>query len=280
METREASPPPTRPRSDRLFWGVTVAVCAAYLLLLAAMILADSAYMLKAPAPEADKSPSTHPIAEALADPNIRYSIRLTLVSCTITSLLSLAVATPIGYLLSRSRFHAKPLIDTALDIPLVLPPLVIGLSLLMLFQWLPAAWREAVVYQQPAVILAQFVVASALAIRTMRSTFDQIDPRLEQVALTLGASRLQAFGWVVLPEARPGMLTAGMLAWARSLGEFGPLLVFAGATRGKTEVLSTTVFLELSIGDLRGAVAVSLLMIVVAIAVLTLARVAGARWV
>ena len=111
-----------------------------------------------------------------------------------------------------------------------------------------------------------------------MRATFDQIDARREQVALTLGCTRAQAFGYVVLPEAWRGILTAGTLAWARALGEFGPLLIFAGATRHKTEVLSTTVFLELSIGDLEAAVAVSLIMVVAAIAVLIIARMFGTR--
>jgi molybdate transport system permease protein len=82
----------------------------------------------------------------------------------------------------------------------------------------------------------------------------------------------------VTLPEARRGVLTAATLAWARALGEFGPILVFAGATRLKTEVLSTTVFLELSIGHLEAAVAVSLLMIAAAVAVLLLVRYLGAE--
>ena len=85
-------------------------------------------------------------------------------------------------------------------------------------------------------------------------------------------------FSRVVLPETRRGMMTAGTLAWARSLGEFGPLLIFAGATRGKTEVLSTTVFLELSIGNLAAAVAVSLIMVFAAVAVLAVARIWGSR--
>jgi molybdate transport system permease protein len=156
---------------------------------------------------------------------------------------------------------------------------LVVGLSLLILFQFWPfnlsSRW---VVYQIPAVILAQFMVAAAFAVRTMRQTFDQIDPRHEQVALTLGCTRAQAFGMVVLPEAAQGMLTAATLAWARSLGEFGPLLVFAGATRNKTEVLSTTVFLELSIGNLEAAVAVSLIMVLAAVTVLVIARTWGDR--
>jgi molybdate transport system permease protein len=219
-----------------------------------------------------------NPMVAALRTPEIRYSIQLSLVSCTITAILSLWIAIPIGYLLSRHRFFGRNLVDAILDIPIVLPPLVVGLSLLILFQFLPRAFREAVVYEIPAVILAQLMVACAFAVRTMRATFDQIDPRREQVALTLGCSRAQAFGMVVLPEAKRGILTAGTLAWARALGEFGPLLIFAGATRNKTEVLSTTVFLELSIGDLEAAVAVSLIMVAAAVIVLMVARIWGTR--
>ncbi len=219
-----------------------------------------------------------NPITAALAKPDIRYSIKLSLISCTISAILSLWVAIPIGYLLSRYQFFGRNLLDAILDIPIVLPPLVVGISLLILFQYMPPWIRERVVYQVPAVILAQFAVACAFAVRTMRATFDQIDARREQVALTLGCSRAQAFGMVVLPEAWRGILTAGTLAWARSLGEFGPLLIFAGATRNKTEVLSTTVFLELSIGDLGAAVAVSLIMVVAAVIVLVVARLWGTR--
>jgi molybdate transport system permease protein len=167
------------------------------------------------------------------------------------------------------------------IDIPIVLPPLVIGLSLLMLFRTPVGQFIEQyvrVVYEIPSVILAQFSVACAFAVRTMLVTFEEINPRQEQVALTLGCSRAQAFFRVALPEARRGMLTAATLAWARSLGEFGPILVFSGATRMRTEVLSTSVFLELSIGNLEAAVAVSLLMIVMALAVLTIARLFGLR--
>src|SRR5262249_34492503 len=158
------------------------------------------------------------------------------------------------GYLLSRYPFPGKWLVDAVLDIPIVLPPLVIGLSLLILFQtppgqalegWLRRRTGVQITYAVPSVILAQFAVACAFAVRTLRVTFDQINPRREQVALTLGCSRSQAFWLVVLPEAHRGIITAATLAWARALGEFGPILVFSGATRLKTEVLSTTVFLE-----------------------------------
>jgi molybdate transport system permease protein len=127
-------------------------------------------------------------------------------------------------------------------------------------------------------VVLAQFTVSAAFAVRTMRVTFDQISPRTEDIARTLGCSRRQAFWYVTLPEARRGVLAAFTLAWARALGEFGPILVFCGATRMRTEVLSTSVFLELSIGNLEAALAVSLLMIAVAVAVLVVMRSFGLR--
>ena len=219
-----------------------------------------------------------NPVTDALQKPEIQYSIRLTLISCTITTIVSLWVAVPIGYLMSRHDFFGRNFIDAVMDIPIVLPPLVVGLSLLILFQFVPVELRELVVYQIPGVVLAQFAVACAFAVRTMRATFDHIDARHEQVALTLGCARAQAFGMVVLPEAKRGMLTAGTLAWARSLGEFGPLLIFAGTTRFKTEVLSTTVFLEMNNGDLGAAVAVSLIMVAAAVMVLVLARAWGTR--
>ena len=134
------------------------------------------------------------------------------------------------------------------------------------------------VTYEIPSVILAQFMVACAFAVRTMRVTFDQIHKRYEHVALTLGCNRGQAFWFVVFPQCRRGLLAAGTLAWARSLGEFGPILIFSGATRLRTEVLPTTVFLEFSTGHLEGAVSASLIIIAAAMIVLVLARVFGLK--
>jgi ABC-type sulfate transport system permease component len=134
------------------------------------------------------------------------------------------------------------------------------------------------VTYEIPSVILAQFMVACAFAVRTMRVTFDQIDTRFESVALTLGCTRAQAFWQVVFPQTHRGLLAAGTLAWARALGEFGPILIFSGSTRMKTEVLPTTVFLEMTTGNIAGAVAASLVMIVAAMIVLIIARTFGLR--
>lgn len=265
---RPARPPAPPVPSDVPFYVALALLGGTYLVLLAAMLVADLGYT------------SPGHLLRALRSPEIQYAIRLSLLSCSLTTLLSLWVAVPIGYLMARVRFPGQSLVDALLDVPIVLPPLVIGLSLLILFQTPPGRALERLVpitYAVPSVILAQFMVACAFAVRTMRATFEQMNPRAEQVALTLGCSRSQAFWAVVLPEARRGLVTAGTLAWARSLGEFGPILVFSGATRLKTEVLPTTVFLELSVGNLEAAVAVSLLMIAAAVAVLVVIRRFGA---
>jgi molybdate transport system permease protein len=270
---------------DRFFLASMGVVGGTYVLLVLLMMIADAAYMLKGEGWH--QIVFENPILLALRKPEIRYSIELSLVSCTLSALLSLFVAIPIGWLLSRFRFRGRNLVDAVLDIPIVLPPLVIGLSLLILFQFWPftaqipligKSLNELVVYQIPAVVLAQFAVAAAFAVRTMKATFDEINPRCEQVALTLGCTRMQSFTRVAVPEAGRGILTAFTLAWARALGEFGPLLIFAGATRNKTEVLSISVFLEMSIGDVEAAVAVSLIMVFAAVAVLLVTRMWGAR--
>lgn len=273
------SHPPEQPAHQRRHWpffAVMGAIGGSYVVLVAVLLLADAAFI----APQ-------H-VVRVLSKPEIRAALRLTLLTCTISSILSLWVATALGYLLSRFRFRGRGVIDTLVDLPVVLPPLVLGLSLLIVFHsswggvsletWLRTHWGWQITYAVPAVILAQFTVACAAAVRIMRVTFDQIDPRAEQVARTLGCSRGQAFLQVALPQAGRGMVAAFTMAWARSLGEFGPIMVFAGATRLKTEVLSTSVFLEFNAGELESAVAVSLLMVALAGAVLIVLRAVGSE--
>ncbi|MDB4331597.1 ABC transporter permease [bacterium] len=261
-------------RSDTPFFVVMGGISSCFVLLIVLLLLADLRFA------------SLAEFKAALFKPEIRFAFQLTILSCTAAALLSIWVATPLGYLLARYRFPGRTLVDTIVDIPIVLPPLVLGLSLLILFHqpffgWEIEEWFRddlgfPITYRWPAVVLAQFSVACAFAVRTMRVTFDQIDPRAEDVARTLGCTRGQAFLQIALPQAWRGMIAATTIAWARALGEFGPILVFAGATRMRTEVLSTTVFLELSIGNLDAAVAVSLLMVAMAVVVLVVLRLLG----
>lgn len=249
------------------FWVGLVLVAGLYLFFLLAMLFATAVY----------SSPSD--LLKAMGSREIQHSVLLSLITCSITALLSLLVAVPTGYLMARARFPGKSVVEAALDIPIVLPPMVMGLCLLILFQTPIGQILQSgirITYTVYAVILAQFVIGAAFAVRTMRGTFDHLSSRPEDVAMTLGCSRGQAFWLVTLPAARKGMFAAATVAWARSLGEFGPILVFAGATRMKTEVLPTTVWLELSVGNLEAAVAVSLLMVAFAMIVLVAVKWAG----
>lgn len=269
---------PRAPRSslprDAVFFLIMGGISSSFVLLIALMLLADIWFV------------SWKDFQQALLKPEIRSSLELTILTCTVSAVWSLWVATPLAYLLSRYRFPGRWLVDAIVDIPIVLPPLVLGLSLLILFHlkigdWQLDAWlRDSlgfqVAFRWPAVVLAQFAVSCAFAVRTMRVTFDQINPRAEQVARTLGCSRAGAMLKVALPQSWRGMIAAGTIAWSRALGEFGPIMVFAGTTRMKTEVLSTSVFLELSIGELNAAVAISLVMVAIAATVLIVLRLLG----
>lgn len=269
-------------------------------------------------------------LLQTLANEEIQSAIGLSFRTSLATALLSVLVAVPVGYFMSRFEFRGKALLDSLIDVPVLLPPLTVGLSLLLIFNqlslsttlgilamgfvisffgtWVGKAPRQVVVFfglvtviltlgafwwldeevtaegalgeagipvtfRPIAVVLAQFPVAAAFSIRMMRTHFDEINPRLESVAMTLGCHRGMIFRQVILPISGRAVLAAGTMAWARALGEFGPILVFAGATRGRTEVLSTSVYLELTIGNISGAAALSLLMIALAVSAIFATR-------
>ncbi|MEX2581598.1 MAG: ABC transporter permease [Verrucomicrobiales bacterium] len=253
-------------RKDFFFVAALAVMGGSYLVLIVAMLAAQLGY-------------TDYPLLlEILGNERLTYAIKLSLISCTVSTILSVLVAVPLAYLLCRVPFPGKGLVNAVLDIPIILPPLVIGLALLMLFQTPVGRFIQSyvtVTYAIPGLILAQFTVACAFAVRTMMTAFSEIDVRREQVALTLGCSRAQAFNWIVVPEARRGMVAAATIAWARAMGEFGPVLVFAGTTSMRTEVMPTAVFLELNVGNLRTATALALYMIVFSMVVLLLMRLA-----
>jgi molybdate transport system permease protein len=217
---------------------------------------------------------------EVLHSREIRAATWLSLWTTTLATLISLAFAVPMGYALSRYRFPGRAIVDTIVDIPIVFPPLVMGLSLLVFFSSAIGLGIEAAglkfVYQRSGIVLAEFLVAAPFGIRAIRTTFDDIDRRQEEVALTLGYTTAQAFWRVAVPNARGGIISGAILTWARAFGVFGPLVVFVGAVRMRTEVLPTTIYLEASIGRIEVALAVALLMIGIAGVALILIRLFG----
>jgi molybdate transport system permease protein len=253
-----------------LFSAGIFAVLGLFVTALAALIVGDALHTNRSA------------VDEALHTPEIRAALWLTLWTTTLAALISLALAVPIGYALSRYRFPGRLLVDTMVDLPIVFPPLVMGVSLLVLCRSPIGLWLESVgiefIYQRSGIVLAQVFVAASFGIRTIKATFDDIDRREEDVAQTLGCTRGQAFWQVALPNAREGIVAGAILAWARAFGMFGPLMVFVGAVRMRTEVLSTTVYLETSVGHIELALAVALFMIVVATGALILIRLFGGR--
>jgi molybdate transport system permease protein len=164
--------------------------------------------------------------------------------------LVSLPPGVALGWLLARRRFAGKAALETVLNLPLVLPPVVTGYLLLLLLGrrgwvggWLESAFGIQVAFTPAAAVIAGAVVGFPLLVRAVRVAFAGVDPRLYQAARSLGAGPLDAFWSVSLPLARPGVLGGAVLAFARSLGEFGATLLFAGSFPGR-RTLAVQVYL------------------------------------
>jgi len=220
--------------------------------------------------------PST--LMSAFFSEEIQFAVALTLITATVATILSLIVAIPAAYVLSRATFLGKDLVDALINIPIALPPVALGTALLIFFtNTPPGVFIDnsiiKFVFEPPGIVLAQFSVISVLAVRLMKPVFDGIDPRYEKVARTLGHGELGSFMRVTLPLARDGVFGAAVLSWARAMGEFGATVTLAGATRFKTETLPIAMFLNLSVANLGSAMAIVLILLGITVSVLLLSR-------
>ncbi|MHC4461029.1 MAG: ABC transporter permease [Planctomycetota bacterium] len=256
---------PVKSWRGRLFVAagfVFVVVFVAFILLL---IIADIFYI------------DSKAVLTVLTSRFIRHALWMSIWTSITTVLLSLLFAIPIGFMLSRFQFRGRLLVDAVVDLPIIFPPLVAGLTLLVFFsqtafgRWIQEDLGIEFVFQPKGIVLCQFLVSASFAIRSAKTAFDDVDRRFENVAMTLGCSQWGSFRFVSLPLAANGIIAGGILTWARAFGLFGPLIIFVGSFRGRTEVLSTAVFLEQSVGNLEVALAVALLMILVALIALTI---------
>jgi molybdate transport system permease protein len=155
--------------------------------------------------------------------------------------LLSLPFGVALGWVLARRAFPGKFLVEALLNLPLVVPPVVVGFGLLLLLGrrgpiggWLERTFGLEIAFTWFAAALAGAVMGFPLLVRAVRLAFQSTDPRFYQIARSLGARPLDAFLTVSLPLARPGVLAGVVLAFARGLGEFGATLVFAGSATGR----------------------------------------------
>lgn len=179
----------------------------------------------------------------------ISYITLLTVAMATAATLLILPVGLLLAWLLARGRFRGRTLVETAVSLPLVMPPVATGLLLLMLLAprgplggVLDRAGIE-VVFTRKAVVLAMAVMGLPLLVRTARAGFEQVDHRYEAVAATLGARPLRVFATITLPLALPGVVAGAVLCFARAIGEFGATMMVAGSIPGSTRTLAVAIY-------------------------------------
>ncbi|MET8577704.1 molybdate ABC transporter permease subunit [Streptomyces sp. NPDC005012] len=217
-----------------------------------------------------------------LGEPRVWEALRLSLLSATAATALCLVLGVPLAWVLARTDFPGRGLLRALVTLPLVLPPVVGGVALLM------ALGRDGLVgrllddwfgvtlpFTTAGVIVAEAFVAMPFLVISVEGTLRAADPRFEEAAATLGASRFTAFRRVTLPLIAPGVAAGAVLAWARALGEFGATITFAGNFPGRTQTMPLAVYLALQ-SDPAAAVALSLVLLAVSVAVLGAMR---ERW-
>ncbi len=224
---------------------------------------------------------------ELLRTAQVRQALTLSLWTSAVTVVLALLFGTPVAYLLARARFPGHAVVDALIDLPIVLPPTVAGVALLTAFGRRGLlgepieAWTGLTFgFTTTAVIMAQLLVAAPFYVRAAKSGFEATDAITERVAYTLGASRLRTFFRITVPQAWPALLAGIVLCWARSMGELGATLIFAGNLEGKTQTMPLAVLsaFEGSSLGLPGAIALSLILLAVALVVLVLFRLVSRR--
>ncbi|HZM73802.1 MAG TPA: ABC transporter permease [Candidatus Polarisedimenticolia bacterium] len=245
--------------------GILVAFLGLPILVLIGRSLADGALgaVLARPA-----------VFDALA-----LSLRTTAASVAIAVILGL----PLAFILARRRFRGSALLETAIDLPIVLPPSVAGLGLLLVFgrrgllgESLDAAGL-AIPFTTVAVVLAQAFVAIPLFVRSARAGIAAVDRDLEDAARVDGAGESAVARWITIPLALPAIGAGLVMAWARALGEFGATIMFAGNLTGRTQTLPLVVYSEFQGGDLDASIAAAAVLVIAAFAVLVAVR--TLRW-
>lgn len=181
--------------------------------------------------------------------------IRLSLKVSAVAVGLSLPLAFVLAWALARGRFPGKVLLDALVHLPLVLPPVVTGWFLLIAFgpqgpagRWLEAWLGLTFLFRWTGAALAAAVMALPLMVRAIRLSLEAVDPKLEQAAMTLGASRWRTFRTITLPLALPGVIAGAVLGFARSLGEFGATITFVSNIPGETQTLPLAIYSALQI--------------------------------
>ena len=222
-------------------------------------------------------------LVAALGDPVVLDALSLSLGTTAVSLVLTVALGAPFAYVLARRRFRGSALLETVVDLPIVLPPSVAGLALLLVFgrRGLVGSSLEVIGLTIPfttiAVILAQVFVAAPFFVRSARAGFAAVDRDLEDAARVDGAAERQVLRWITVPLARSALAAGLVMSWARALGEFGATIMFAGNIAGRTQTLPLVVYGEFGAGDLDASIAAAAILVLAAFGVLIAVRLL--RW-
>lgn len=214
-----------------------------------------------------------------LTAPGVLDALRLSLVTATLATALCVAVGVPLAWLLARTRFPGRRVVRALVTVPLVLPPVVGGVALLLVFGrrgvlggWLDATFGITLPFTTAGVVLAEAFVALPFLVLSVAGALRGADLRLEEAAATLGADRLTTFRRITLPLIAPGVAAGAVLCWARALGEFGATITFAGNFPGRTQTMPLAVYLALET-DPQAAIVLSLVLLAVSVLILASLR-------
>ena len=265
-EALESSRSVSLPRSPvlltllgRLIIALSVAVCVSFL------SLPLIALLLRVP-------PDSLP--KYLGDPLVTDALRLSGISSVCALALIIVLGTPVAYLLGRTRFRGKRLLETLVELPLVLPPAVAGVALLLAFGrrtpfgTLLHALNLDVAFTVGAVVIAQTFVAAPFYIKAARAGFQGVPKEAMEAAQTAGANSVQVFSRIVVPLALPSIAGGAVMSWARAVGEFGATILFAGNFQGRTQTMPLAIYIPLE-SDINAAIVLSAILVITSFTVL-----------
>jgi sulfate transport system permease protein len=212
---------------------------------------------------------------ESISHPIARSALEVTLRTAAIMALINTLVGTLTAYFLVKYRFPGKGLFNMLIDLPFAIPTLVTGLMLVLLYgpqteaaQWLDENFGQRILYSQNGIILALLFVGYPFVIRTVQPVLMALPLNQEEAAHNLGASDWQTFWRVIFPALRPAIISGGLLSFARSLGEFGSIIIVAGNIPMRSQTATVYIYAQVEGGNLPAASSVSLVLILISLAV------------
>ncbi len=217
-------------------------------------------------------------VLRSLYSPMVVDALKLSLSTSAVSTMIVILLGTPLAYVNARFRYPGKEIADSLIDLPVIMPPAVAGIALLMAFGRMGIVGQHlnaigiSIAFTTLAVIIAQIFVSSPFYIRQARTSFEDVDLSIENAARTLGASRAYTFFHVILPIAYSGLVSGAIMAFARSLGEFGATIMFAGNFQGRTQTMPLAIYTAMQ-GDLDAALCLAIILVIISLLVIFLVK-------